>query len=71
MDAIPASASADLAFLGDVARLLNSSADAEECLAAVTSRALDHFDGRAVRLWLREPNGTFFWSIAAPPASLL
>jgi two-component system NtrC family sensor kinase len=66
MDATPASGHLGLAFLGDIARLLNSSTDAEEALTALTARVLDFFDARAVRLWLREPNGTFFWAISAP-----
>ena len=59
----------DIAFVGTVARLLNSGRDAEEVLSTLVLNLQRYLKARAARIWLREPNGTLFWSIAAPPDS--
>lgn len=67
MDVTGTAASPSLAFVGELAKLLNSSRDATETLATVAERVCQHLGARGVRIWLREPNGTVFWSIASPP----
>lgn len=67
MDTPPTTAPPDLAFVGSIAWLLNSSRDAEEVLSKLILDVQQYLNARAARIWLREPNGTLFWSIAAPP----
>lgn len=59
----------DLGFIGSIARLLNSGRGAEEVLSTLALEVQRYLNARAARIWLREPNGTFFWSIASPPDS--
>ena len=67
MDTPRTAAPPDLAFLGNIARLLNSGRDAEGVLSTLVLDLQRHLNARAARIWLREPNGTLFWSVAAPP----
>ncbi len=69
MDTTQSAAPPDIAFVGTIARLLNSGRDAEEVLTTLVLELQRHLKARAARIWLREPNGTIFWSIAAPPDS--
>ena len=66
MDVTGTAAYPNLAFVGDLAKLLNSSREATETLATMADRTRQHLGARGVRIWLREPNGTVFWSIASP-----
>jgi len=67
MDTSTSATSSTLAFVADLAGLLNSSRDADAVLRQLTDRMQRYLGARAVRVWLREPNGTMFWSVAAPP----
>ena len=69
MDTPRTAAPPDLAFVGSIAWLLNSSRGAEEVLSTLALDVQRYLNARAARIWLREPNGTIFWSIAAPPDS--
>lgn len=55
------------AVVAEVAGDLTVGREVDVALSRVAALVLARLGARAVRIWVREPHGTLFWSIAAPP----